>query len=52
MCGFLESRIFPTTLFLKRRDATRDVLFVGTCPTIEIVGSGVSRRVATVEVGS
>ena len=35
---------------LKRRVATRDVDFVGMCPTIEIVGSGLSRRVATGEV--
>ncbi len=41
----------PMTLFLKRRVATRDVVFAGTGPTIEIVGSWLSRRVATGEVG-
>ena len=39
------------TLFLKRRVATRDVVFAGTGPTFEIVGSRLSRRVATGEVG-
>lgn len=37
--------------FLSRRFATRDVVFVGTRPTIEIVGSWLSRRVATVGGG-
>jgi len=35
---------------LKRRVATREMFFVGTCPTIEIVGLGLSRRVATRDV--
>ena len=32
--------------FLSRRVATGEVVFVGTCPTIEIVGSWLSRRFA------
>ena len=36
--------------FLSRRVATGEVVCVGTCPTIEIVGLGLKRCVATVEV--
>ena len=50
-CRFLETSIFPTLLYFEasRCDAWND--FCGERPTIEIVGSGLSRRVATGEVG-
>ncbi len=51
MGGPWKRAFFQRCSILKRRVATRDVVFVGTFPTIEIVGSGLCRRVATGEVG-
>jgi hypothetical protein len=48
--GSWKRVFFQQLSILKRRVATRDVVFVGTCPTIEIVGLGLSRRFATHEM--